>query len=62
VIQNQPLRTRLHVVQHAVEPRGERVDVFAVERRDERRVQVLDEFVCDQIGLMFRSLIVAAFA
>ena len=42
----------LDEVDDVVERRGERVDVLAVDRRDERRVQALDDVVRDPVALL----------
>src|SRR2546426_3002587 len=45
-----PLGHRLDEVQHVVQPGGEVVDVLAVDRRDERGVQPLDDLVGDDVA------------
>src|SRR5205814_1249989 len=50
------VRRRLDGVEHVVERRGERVDVFAIHRRDERRVQALDDLVGDRVALVLSLL------
>ena len=46
----------VHQVHHIVEPRGQHVDVFAVERRDEGAVEPGHHFVGDDVGFVFQSL------
>ena len=43
-------------VHHVVERAGERVDVFAVERRDEGPVQALDDLVGQEVALVLDFL------
>src|SRR5438034_548621 len=49
-IDNEALGGRLDVVEHVVQPRGEVVDVLAIDRRDEGRVQLLDDLVGDLVA------------
>jgi hypothetical protein len=47
---------RVDRVHHVVERAGERVDVLAVERRDERAVQPLDDLVREEVALVLDFL------
>ena len=49
-------RRRVDRVHHVVERAGQRVDVFAVERRDERAVQPLDDLVRQEVALVLDFL------
>src|SRR5437867_513623 len=55
-VDDQALGSRLDVVEDVVEPAGEIVDVLAIDRRDERRVEALDDLVGDLVGLMLDFL------
>jgi hypothetical protein len=46
----------LDIIEHVVEARNEIVDVFAIERRDERAVQALDGVMGDNIPLRAQCL------
>ena len=46
----------VHQVHHVVEARGQHVDVFAVERRDEGAVQPGHHLVRDDVGLVLQPL------
>ena len=46
---------RVDRVHHVVERRGQRVDVFAIDRRDERPVEALDDLVGQRVALAARS-------
>src|SRR5215217_2602312 len=51
-VQPHEVRDLLDEVDDVVERRGQRVDVLTVDRRDERRVQPLDDVVGDAIALL----------
>src|SRR6266545_2670959 len=55
-VHHEALGGGLDVVEHVVEPGGEVVDVLAVDRRDERGVQPLDDLVRDLVALMLDFL------
>ena len=47
---------RVDRVHHVVERPGQRVDVFAVDRRDERAVEALDDLVREEVALVLDFL------
>src|SRR5256885_2141730 len=47
---------RLHRVEHVVEVAREQMDVLALERRDERPVEPLEDLVGDEVGFVFDVL------
>ena len=49
-------RRAVHRVHHVVQIRGELVDVFPVERRDEGAVEPVHDLVRDLVGLVLESL------
>jgi hypothetical protein len=51
-VQREEVGDLLDEVHHVVHRRGERVDVLPVDRRDERRVESLDDVVRDAVALL----------
>ena len=55
-VQPDQRRRRVDGVHHVVERAGQRVDVLAVERRDEGAVQALDDLVGQEVALVLDFL------
>ena len=56
LIQADDRRARVDRVHHVVERSGEAMDVFPVERRHERTVQALDDFMRQEVALVLDLL------
>src|SRR5262245_48573879 len=55
-VHHQPLGGGLDVIEHVVQTRGQVVDVLAVDRRDEGRIELLDDLVGDLVALVLDFL------
>src|SRR5512143_2108645 len=56
LVEEQPRGRRVDQVDHVVEGRRQREDVLPVDRRDERRVQLLDDLVGEGVALVLHLL------